>query len=328
MRFLLSLLTLLVLATPAHAQNERRWPTDLLKETYGVSRPEQIDVPIKNVIQGCPKQNCIPSIDQPKFLAAGDSGTTADEDLVMAVELGGEKRAYPIYILNSHEVVNDAIGELAFAVTWCPLCGSGLVFDRRIDGKPVKLGVSGLLHNSDLILYDHDSNSLWQQITGRAMAGKRRGQTLKNLPVTLTTWGQWRKANPDTRLLSTDTGFDHDYSEKQPYGDYATNDRLMFPASGASAGLRLHPKAVVFGVELGKDAVAVSERALLAEGQVAMTLGKVALTFTRKADGRVQVTRADGQPAPIPHRVYWFAWASFHSGTVLYDPQGLPKAKP
>lgn len=327
MRLLLSLLTLLVLSLPAQAQNERRWPTDLLSETYGVKRPDQIDVPISSVIQGCPKQNCIPSIDNPKFLEPGDSGTTADDDLVMAIAFDGVKRAYPIYILNAHEVVNDQIGELAFAVTWCPLCGSGLVFDRRLDGKPVKLGVSGLLHNSDLILYDHDSNSLWQQITGRAMAGTRRGQTLKNLPVTLTTWGEWRKTNPDTRLLSTDTGFDHDYSEKQPYGDYATSDKLMFPASGASAGLRLHPKAVVFGAELGNDSVAVSERALLAEGKVTITLGKVGLSFTRNPDGSVTVARDDGQAAPVPHRVYWFAWASFHSGTVLYDPQGLPKAK-
>ncbi len=310
----------------SQAQAPRSFDTNILAETFGVKLPEQIDAPIDEVMQGCPRRDCIPSIDAPKFLPPGQSGITADEDLVMGVNYAGVARAYPIHILNLHEIVNDQIGDLAFAVTWCPLCGSGLVFDRTLVDKKVEFGVSGLLYNSDLVLYDRDTSSLWQQITGRAIAGTRRGQVLRSLPVSLTTWAEWRAANPATQLLSTDTGHERDYTRKQPYGDYDTNERLMFPASGA-AGLRLHPKTVVYGIELEQGSVAVSERALKAEGRVSMTIEGDILVFERQQDGSVQARSERRQTALVAHRMFWFAWASFHPGTTLYDPQGLPAAR-
>jgi hypothetical protein len=326
-RHLLSILLVgLLTCGPSEAQAPRSFDTNILAESFGVTLDEQIDAPISEVMQGCPQRDCIPSIDTPTFLPPGQSGITADEDLVMGVNFGGVARAYPIHILNMHEIVNDQIGDLALAVTWCPLCGSGLVFDRTLGDKTVEFGVSGLLHNSDLIVYDRATSSLWQQITGRAIAGTRRGQMLRSLPVSLTTWAEWRTANPSTQLLSTDTGHKRDYGNKQPYGDYDSNERLLFPARGA-AGLRLHPKTVVHGIELETGSVAVSERALKAESSVSVIVEGDTLVFERQQDGSVRA-RSEGRKADlVAHRMFWFAWASFHPGTTLYDPQGLPAAR-
>lgn len=313
---------LLVMLLGCHASAQRRFDHHILSETFDVRTQAQIDVPLDEVMQGCPARDCIPSIDKPVFRSASEPGLTSDEDLVIGVKIGEQARAYPIFILNQHEVVNDRIDNVAFAVTWCPLCGSGLVFDRNIGSGETELGVSGLLVNSDLVLYDRASNSLWQQITGAAIAGPRRGQQLRSLPMSLSSWAQWRGAHPGTQLLSEQTGFERDYSNKSPYGDYDRSDRLLFPVMGA-AGLRLHPKTVVYAALVGDRPVAISERALLAEARVQMEFDGAALTWTRLADGRVRA-RVDGDPIGAVHRVFWFAWISFHPGTILYDPAGKP----
>ncbi len=111
-----------------------------------------------------------------------------------------------------------------------------------LDGKVVKFGVSDLLHNSDLIHYDKSDNSLWQQITARAFAGKQRGQSLSAEPLTMTTWREWREQHPDTQMLLTDTGGDANHGEATTYGDYDKGGRLMFPVSAHDP--RLHPKTV------------------------------------------------------------------------------------
>lgn len=105
-------------------------------------------------MQGCGRPDCIPSIDNPRFVAAAEAGFLADEDIVTAVELDGDARAYPVAILDYHEIVNDVTAGRPVAVTYCPLCGSGLVFERVFGGRTVEFGVSGLLHNNDLVLYD------------------------------------------------------------------------------------------------------------------------------------------------------------------------------
>lgn len=307
----------LLLAGTVHAQ-QGSWSHDILRDSFGIQRQSQIAVPLDEVLQGCPRRDCIPAIDSPRFLPAAKASLVDDDDLVMALVRGTTARAYPVFILNFHEVVNDSIDGEPIAITYCPLCGSGLAFRRVLDGKPVQLGVSGLLHNSDLILYDRATQSLWQQITGRAIAGPRRGKTLEAVPVTMTTWGEWRRAHPRTEVLSTDTGHRKDYRQKTPYGDYDSSERLMFPAA-KSGGLQLHPKQVVHGVRLGNGSAAVTERALRADPDIRMRAGDTGLRWTRRPDGSVEVRR-DGSDAPlVAHRMFWFAWYSFHPDTVLHD---------
>jgi len=294
------------------------WETDIVRDTFGYGGNTASDVPWDELIQGCARRDCIPSIDAPRFVAAADAEFLGDDDVVMALELDGETRAYPIAILNYHEIVNDVVADTPVAVTYCPLCGSGLVFKRSFDGQVVEFGVSGLLRNNDLVLYDRDTESLWQQITGRAFAGPMRGETLHTVPVAMTRWGTWRSAHPDTRVLSLDTGFHRPYAEKTPYGDYDSSDRLMFPVA---RDRRLHPKTVVYGVEIEDRSFAVTERALEKEKTIE-SKGSPRLRWTLNDAGQVEVVRLDNGEPQVPHRMFWFAWYSFHVDTGLYDRRG------
>jgi hypothetical protein len=191
------------------------------------------------------------------------------------------------------------------------------VFKAELDGEAVQFGVSGVLHNSDLVMYDRKSNSLWQQITGTAFAGTRRGQELATYPSAMSTWGEWRGAHPDTRVLSTDTGFsDMDYS-RWPYGDYATSDKVMFPVSLSDA--RLHPKRVIFGVDLDGHPVAYDRDYLREEGELQDQVGGRTFNVKYHADGGVSVRDTDSDQQWTAHRVFWFAWYSFHPDTLLRD---------
>lgn len=300
-------------------QAQAGFQTDILRERFKITRQSQIDVRLGQIRQGCPDRDCIPAIDNPVYTHASEPGLTEDDDLVVGVRVGDRARAWPVYILNHHEVVNDRIGATHIAVTWCPLCGSALVFEREVSGGVLEFAVSGLLVNSDLVLYDRQTHSLWQQITGQALSGPLRGKQLRSVPFSLTTWREWRQAYPDTQLLSS--AGEAKYANKSPYGDYDRSKRLLFPAGGAS-GLRLHPKTVVYGVHLGERPLAVSERALRAEGEIEMQLDQSTILWRRAADGMVSARLADGTALPAIHRMYWFAWISFNPGSVLYDPQG------
>ena len=139
----------------------------------------------KEVFQGCPRKDCIPSINYPKFTLGKSVAWLSDSDIVFGISYMGIQRAYPQKILNWHEIVNDKVGDKYLAITFCPLCGSAVAFERIVDGMVTELGVSGKLHNSDLILYDRFEGNLWQQITGEAIVGPaaRRNERLKYFPV-------------------------------------------------------------------------------------------------------------------------------------------------
>ncbi|MBA2237997.1 MAG: DUF3179 domain-containing protein [Lysobacter sp.] len=315
------LLTMTMTMTLTAAAQKRSFGTNIVRDTFGYTDKTPSDFPWKDIEQGCPVRDCIPSIDKPKFIEAKAATFLKADDLVLAINHKGVRRAYPTRILNYHEIVNDTVAGDPIAITWCPLCGSGVAFHRVLGGKTVQFGVSGLLHNSDLILYDRSSNSLWQQITAKAFAGPRRGQTLSPVPLTMTTWSEWRKQHPDTKVLSTDTGRNSNYAVATPYGDYDSSRTLMFPVSAHDP--RLHPKTVVYALELGKHSFAVTERALKA-GPVNTKLGKVPVRWVRAADGTVSATRTDTRKALVPTRLFWFAWFTFHPATGLHD---LPPKK-
>ncbi len=145
----------------------------------------------------------IRAIDRPCHETAAEAGTLLpDSSQVIGVERGGETRAYPVDLLALHEVVNDVVGGDPVAVTWCPLCATSLGFERRVDGRTLTFGVSGYLHKSNLVLFDRETGSLWSQLLGGAVTGRLRGHELRRLPLVQTTWAEWKKAHPDTRVLS------------------------------------------------------------------------------------------------------------------------------
>ncbi|HMB97637.1 MAG TPA: DUF3179 domain-containing (seleno)protein, partial [Balneolaceae bacterium] len=159
----------------------------------------------------------IPSIDDPSFKPVGDIDFIEDDELIIGVKIGNEIRGYPHQILNYHEIVNDFIGDEAVAVTFCPLTGSALAWNREIEGEVTEFGVSGLIHKNNLIAYDRATNSYWSQMLEQSVNGERIGIRLQSYGVIEMNWKTWKHRFPDSEVLTGETGFDRDYSS-YPYG--------------------------------------------------------------------------------------------------------------
>ena len=175
-------------------------------------------IPADQILAGGPPKDGIPALSDPKLLNAVDASYLQPNDRVIGVELDGTARAYPIAILNWHEIVNDEINNQKYAVTYCPLCGTGVAFRSDVAGNITEFGVSGLLYNSDVLLYDKKTESLWSQIMGEAVAGKLLGEKLNPIPISHTTWRDWLARHPDTKVLSTETGYSRDYDRITSFG--------------------------------------------------------------------------------------------------------------
>ncbi|MGL1832531.1 DUF3179 domain-containing protein [Rhodocyclaceae bacterium SMB388] len=274
-------------------------------------------VPIDEIHHGGPPRDGIPSIDQPRFVAAAEADFLKPDDRVLGFHRSGIARAYPIAILNWHEVVNDRIGGEPIAVTFCPLCGTGMVFSTRVDGRDLTLGVSGLLYNSDVLLYDRQTESLWSQIMSEAVSGPMKGARLAFLPTAHTTWSDWRARHPDTKVLSPDTGHRRDY-RRDPYSDYVESESLMFPVRHADA--RLHPKEQVIGVTIAGESMAYPFTALDRNPArvIEDTVGGQVLRLEFDPQARTaRVFGDDGEE--IPSLIaFWFAWVAFNPDTRVF----------
>lgn len=189
-------------------------------------------IPLSQVRDGGPGRDGIPSIDNPKFLSVTEAqGLFPEEFRVIGIKIGDKVKAYPHYILDWHEVVNDEIGNQSVSITYCPLTGSGIGWNRFLNGTKTTFGVSGLLYNNNLILFDRLTNSNWSQILLKSVNGSLIGQKPEINKVVETNWFIWISMYPETKVLSTDTGFSRSYGV-YPYGDYRTNnDYLIFPLS-------------------------------------------------------------------------------------------------
>jgi hypothetical protein len=204
-------------------------------------------VPLDQIVSGGPPRDGIPSIDNPKFVSVQDASKFLQgSDLVIGVSVNGDTRAYPLQILVWHEIVNDVVGGTPVAVTYCPLCFTSQVFVRDIDGQVVQFGTSGKLYNSNLVMYDRTSESLWSQAMEEGIVGKSAGEKLKKVPFEVSYWDDWKRQYPDSKVLSIDTGFGRPYGT-DPYGDYYTSPRILFPVSHTDD--RLGVKEVVIGLE-------------------------------------------------------------------------------
>ena len=196
------------------------WNTDWSKRTISLTE-------LVVGIQRADPRDIIPPIDNPKFETVDEAAQwLVDREPVVSLELEGEARAYPLRILTSHEVVNDEIGSRAVAVTYCPLCNSAVTFDREINGRVLRFGVSGLLRNSDLVMWDRQTESLWQQITGESIVGEMAGARLDFVPAPLVSWGDFRTEYPDGKVLSREQGiYPAQVYDSQPYGGYDSSTR-------------------------------------------------------------------------------------------------------
>lgn len=236
-------------ALPAEIQfNSAGWATDFMMASVELTE-----------FVGVLGRDSIPPIDEPKFQDIADEDNLGDSAPVVAVALPDEEpRAYPIEILTWHEIVNDSIGDTDLAVTFCPLCNTAVAFNRILDGRELTFGTTGNLRRSDLVMWDRETESWWQQFSGEALVGELTGSQLEVVPSQLISWADFRERYPEGRVLSRDTGVQRDYGEN-PYPGYDAIDSRPF--EDFSAGIpdddRLPPKERVVTLGSGADFTAI-----------------------------------------------------------------------
>jgi hypothetical protein len=237
------------------------WKTDFSKAS----------VDLAEFLGGGPPKDGIPAIERPKYESIADArGWLSDKSPVISLAVGDAARAYPLAILMWHEIANDTLGGKPLVVTFCPLCNTGLVFERELDGVVHDFGTTGNLRFSDLVMYDRQTESWWQQVTGEAIVGELTGKRLTFLPAQIASLADFEVAHRDGDVLSRDTGFNRDYG-RNPYVGYDTVDQEPFLFDGVLDG-RLPPKARVVTVEAGSEAVAFPYSALQKVGVASATV--------------------------------------------------------
>ncbi|MDJ0797224.1 MAG: DUF3179 domain-containing protein [Calothrix sp. MO_167.B12] len=221
-----------------------KYLNDQSKELADIRTQQNIDpgknarIDLTQLLDGGPGKDGIPSIDRPKFDTAKTTPFNKNE-LVMGVVMNGEAKAYPLGIMNWHEMVNDTVGGINLAVSYCPLCDTMVAFQRG----STTYGVSGKLYQSCLVMYNRTDNTLYAQPWALGIIGPGVNSSLAKVPVVKTTLGAWLGKYPNSKILSTDTGHNRNY-QKYPYGTYYTDKQIVFPVRNQKA-LQLHPKAIV-----------------------------------------------------------------------------------
>ncbi len=284
-------------------------------------------VPLSEFAGGGPGKDGIPAIDAPMFVPVNEASSFLEaREPVVQLELGGDVRAYPLQILIWHEIVNDNVGGRPVTVTFCPLCNTTIVFDRRLDGRLLDFGTTGNLRNSDLVMYDRETESWWQQFSGEAVVGELAGKRLTKLPATIVAWEDFKRMHPDGMVLSRDSGFSRSYGEN-PYPGYDSVDSPPFFAAANQDDDRLPPKERVVFIEHGGEQVVVPFSALAGAKKIEVEVGgerldviwkpgtRSALDSTSIASGRdvgTAVVRSVETGELVVFDVpFWFAVAAF-----------------
>ncbi len=298
---------------------ERLPEIDIMEEEMDIKitdRGVKYIVDPEKIVGGGPPKDGIPSIDNPKYVSLEEADEwIEDNELVLAIIYKGVKRVYPLQIMVWHEIVNDNIAGDPILITYCPLCGSGIAFERTLSGEEVEFGVSGKLYNSNLVLYDRKTDTYWTQIGGQAILGELTGMKLTPIPLETVVWREWKAAHPDSEVLSQDTGYVRAYG-RDPYGNYYENTFLFSPVDARDD--RIHPKTVVFGIEVDGVFKAYQEEDLKELKTIDDTVNDVSIRLERDDAGIVKITNQDTGAEIVKERNFWFAWYAFHPDTELY----------
>ena len=232
----------------------------------GDSPTLQCSVPTSKVFDGGVGRDGISALTNPR-LGGADVGVVRGDDRVLGLVIDGAARAYPLPVFWIHEVVNDTLGGRPVLVSYCPLTGSGLAFDPHVDGEPRTFGVSGLIYENNLMMFDRQTENIWNQLSLGAVCGPARGTALPLLPVVETTWRDWRSRYPGTTVVIDGLGV---RPEPYPFGDYDEpgNPVTLFPSS--AYGTERPPKELVLGVGIGREAVAYAFGLMAERGSAAV----------------------------------------------------------
>lgn len=241
-------------------------------------------VPYTEIISGGPSKDGIPAIDAPQFVTTAEAEAWLEPvEPVVLLAVNGEARAYPLQILIWHELVNDTVGGVPVGVTFCPLCNTATAFERTVAGQILDFGTTGRLRYSNMLMYDRQTESWWQQATGEALVGELLGAQLVRLPAAIISWQDFQTAHPDGQVLSRETGFTRPYGQN-PYAGYDDVNQSPFvykswlsSYSGPAVPSALLPMTRVLTVDLGGEAVAYPYERLQPAGVVNDSVGGQAL---------------------------------------------------
>jgi hypothetical protein len=275
-------------------------------------------VPAQEILSGGPERDAIRAVDEPEFAPPDQASAVGPTTPVLGVELGGEARAYPVHVLEFHQIVNDELDGTAIAVTYDPLTGCPRAFRRKLGDRVLRFGVSGLVWNSGFLMFDRETQSLWSQFDGRALAGPLAGSTLERVSVRQETMLDWLRRAPNSVFLERPERKRIDY-RYSPYRSYWVQDKIPFEVKAQDR--RFHAKEMALGVVVnGKARAYLGSIATGAGGRITDTLGgrKIEIEydsgtalFRWKADPDVDVTES-----------YWFAWKAFHPETEIWKEAG------
>jgi thiol-disulfide isomerase/thioredoxin len=258
---------------PPPAGAQREFTTDFSRHT----------IPYSEVLSGGPPKDGIPSIDAPRFTTVEDANTwLKEQEPVILMEIDGVARAYPLQILTWHEIVNDTLNGVPVAVTFCPLCNTAIAFDRRLDDLVLDFGTTGRLRYSNLIMYDRQTETWWQQATGEGIAGELAQRELTFLPANIIAWSDFRDTYPEAEVLSRETGFSRQYG-RNPYTGYDDINNSPFLFDGPRTPGQLPPMARVLAVELEGDKVAYDYETLQTYRVVNDTVGDLPIVVLWQA---------------------------------------------
>lgn len=285
-------------------------PTRDIFVTDGVKH----SIPLEEIRRGCPGRDCIPSVDSPEFVSVTEANDILPEDTVgIGLVYKGETRFYPFNMLVTREIVNDVVADDPLVVTYCPLCGTGIVFERQIDGRVFEFGVSGMLWQSNLLMYnredDEDKISLWSQVLGESVLGVDTGTKLSIVRSDIVRYADWRVSNPTSRVLNTGRIGD-------PYGGDYYRVASSFGPSFDEVSSPLEPTVYVLGVEInGKHKAYVKDS--LKNGITKDEFNGVSVLIEKDKTGKVDIIDSTtGEDISIVEG-FWFSWVSAHPDTEL-----------
>jgi hypothetical protein len=323
---LLSIGLILLASCASEIVDKENMPVTLEDEVRGIkitAKGVKYLVSPNDLLAGGPPKDGIPSLDSPSFVTVEEANEWIDDKaLVLAFRHKGIKRVYPLQVMTWHEIVNENIAGDPILITYCPLCGSGIAYERKINGQEVEFGTSGKLYNSNLVMYDRLTDSYWTQIGGEAIIGELTGTKLTLLSLETVEWGEWKTIHPDSEVLSKDTGFVRDYTSVDgPYANYFADDFYLFPGiQNLDKDKKLANKEFVYGITLNNKFKAYPKR--LVEEKISITdeFAGTTMQIERNKDGSVTFTNTQTNKE-IPKEVdFWFAWFTFHPDTeVLLD---------
>ena len=279
---------------------------------YGLETDTTLSsVSLSDVLSGGVRKDGIPALTEPAFVSLEETDVR-DAVRGILVRRDGISRFYPYSILAWHEIVNDAVDGTPFAVTYCPLCDSGLVFDRSVRGKTLRFGVSGLLFESNLLMYDTETESLWSQSRRRAVVGDYTDTELTLLPFQVLRLSEVREKYPETAVLSADTGHLRNY-KNEPYAGYTETEQTLFPISVTDR--RYPAKDVFYVIPFRNRSLALHYREF-PEGVTTFSVDEFTIAVTRDGD---EITARHGSEILPGYYELWFSWAVHHQddGIVL-----------